>query len=363
MQRRRLNFLLISTLIPWLLTLTASVQGQSRPTPPGTDITSTTELSKEQQDKVKAWSDYYTGVLKAASSKPEEIEAARAELRRPLDNPPPISIIFRYHYSSVVVPELEKVITSSNNIHACVNALLALSLLESDRAANLLLNNTHSQDQKKWQLRLQAAFGCEMILKSDVLEPRTYKTAAKQLAQAAKVESNPMILRHQLAAIDIADHASLKSEDRQAIRQELADALSAVIDRVVKSGPGNNPQEMFSTITSGILLLRDKWIGKSMAEPELRTIGQKIGGSLGQLLSYSAAHWEDGHADEKSKRTYEVLISACEAFLDRIDRVVRPSGTPQTKLAPAWAGNDKTKYQADLELWLAPLRLSPYEQH
>jgi len=341
------------------LVLAAPLRCLADPPPPPLplDITSANELSNDQLGVLKKYGDYWTGVLADPKSKPEEVETARARLLQPLQNFN-TSLTFRNSYSKIIVPPLQSIIDQKTSaIHASINAIIVLSQTGADRAVTALLEHCSAQSETRWQIRLQAAYGCGTLLHSESLDPKKIMDAAKRLRDAVKIEDNNIILRHQFAAIAAADHNPLPPADRQTLRKLFVEALNAVVDQL----PKDKPSPMIDAITSAIASLRDKFNNHVVDNTEGKTIGQTLGPRFGQLLTHAAANWDAGHADEDLQKKFSLMLGVAEGFLAFIDGMVRGgTAVPQTKFRDAWNAADKAKFEAEIAQWVEALKQPPY---
>lgn len=354
----------------WHLLMVMAVAGvlssrslaQGAPRPLGQDITGSTQISDEQRAAIKAYADYWCGMLNDEHSKPDQVEKARAELIRPLQQiQQNISPSFRFEYSKTLVPCLEQPIKCTS-LHAAVNSIIVASKLGTDRAINLLLAHTDLQTQSCWQIRLQAAFGCQGLLQGEALDVRKMSEAVKKLRDAAKREDNNLVLRHQLAAIDAADHSPLKPEERQQMRAALVDAVITVVDQIARNAAAPEPSPLVDGVHSAVVLLRSKFVqANTMQGPEKEDVAKKLGPSLGQLLSYASTHWTAIQADENAKKRYGMMVGSWEGFLGHLATSAKPGGNgPATELRKPWDTGDKAKFDTDLRLWLDIVNQPPY---
>lgn len=331
---------------------------EAPPPPLPLDLVSASDLSNEQLSAVKKYGEYWVAVLAEPKSKPEEIETARVRLIQPLQGFN-VSVTFRNAYSKIIVPPLQAIIDQKNGaIHASINAIIVLSQLGTDRAVTALLEHCNAQSEKRWQIRLQAAYCCRTLLRAETLDPKKVLDAAKRLRDAAKVEDNNLILRHHFAAIDAADHNPLPAPDRQALRKLFIETLNSVVDQL----PKDKPSGLIDAITSAIALLGAKLRATQIVDStEKKAIGQSVGPRLGQLLTHAAANWDAGHADVDLQKKFSLMLGVSEGFLPFIDGYVRGDGkSPQTKLRDAWNSGDKAKFDADVAQWVPVLTQPPY---
>lgn len=329
---------------------------QGRPAPLGPSITGASNLSAEQLAQVKAYAEYYASVLKSSSSRPDEIENARAELVRPMTNIQ-VSDVFRYEYARVVEPRLKEV-AEGGNLHAVINALIVGSMIGGDRSANFLVDHVDSTFQSKWQIRLQASHGVMNVLKGNSLEPRKMIQTAERLRDAALREDNPLVLRYQLSAIEAADHNPVPAADQQRLRSILVDTIVRVIDRVAARTQAD-PLPMIEVIAEAVSKVRDRYLSAAMGNAERQALGKQLAPAMGKLLGLIAADWDAGHADQRKQRVYSVIIGGMEGFLPAIDVAVRQSQT-QSAMRQAWDNANKANFESELAKWIAVFQQPQY---
>lgn len=334
---------------------------QGRPSPLGPSITSGQNLSEQQRAQVESYAEYWAAMLKSTSSRPDEVETARAELIRPMSNIQ-VSDVFRYEYGRIVEPRLRE-ISDNANLHAIVNGMIVASLIGGDRCANFLIDNLDSAFQPKWQIRLQAAQGAVNVMKGDTVEERKMQTLADRLRDAAVREDHPLVLRHQLNAISVADHQPVTAPGRQLLRAKLVQAIVQVVDRMsVQVGKPTlpDPQQTLESLAEAVSNVRDKYLSAAMAAPERAALGKQLAPSLAKMLGAVAADWDAGNADETKQRVYSVIIGMLEGFLPAIDASVR-GGTPtQSTMRAAWDGGNKATFESELAKWTAVFEQPQY---
>ena len=335
---------------------------QGRPSPLGPSLTSGGELSDAQKAQISAYIDYFAAVLKSTTSRPEEVESARTELVRPMTNIQ-VSEVFRYEYARLVEPKLKEVV-DGGSLHAIVNALIVASLVGGDRCANLLVDHADSAFQPKWQIRLHAAQGAVNVMKGETVEERKMLTLADRLSGAAAREDHPLVLRHQLNALNAADHNPLTAPGRQKLRATLVSAIVQVIDRMSdQAGKPTlpDPQQTLESIAEALSKVRDKYLSAAMAQPERVAIGKQVAPAMGKVLSVIASDWDAGHADERKQNVYGVIIAGLEGFLPHVDKAVRAdSAAIQSTMRAAWDSGNKANFDAELAKWTQVLQQPQY---
>jgi hypothetical protein len=330
---------------------------QRPPNLPQSITSATASLSPEQSNQVQQFVAYWTGILKDANSPPESVEAAKAELVRPV-NSLTVSALFRLNYGNLVEPELEQAVTGST-IHAGVNAMIAASFIGGERCMNFLIDHADRERQPKWQLRLHAAIGCFKVLGGTTLEIRRLQPAVNTLRTSARLEDNPLILRHLLAAIDAADQSRVPAAEREQLRATLVDTIADVVADVAKD-PKRQTDGILAALADAVTMVRGKFIGATMNALELRAIGPKIAPPVGKLLELALANWDAGHADERSKQVYSAMIGGWEGFIAHVDSTLRGGATVPVNMRRSWDAGDKAAFETELAKWTAILKQPPY---
>jgi hypothetical protein len=351
---------LFRLLVPTLTLTTALAFTQpgcaQAPPPPGMDTTGAPDLNEQQRKQLTDFANYWTSVMSNSASKPEDVEEARDTLLEPLQKfNAAISPNFRINYALSLVPDLQKVI-AGQNIHAVVNAIIVASQLGHDKAVNLLLPLCDSRYEQRWQVRLQAAYGCKTLLGSKLLDFRKVKDAAGKLREASNIEENGLILGHHLAAIDAGDQTNLQPQDRRQIRQILVDAIVAAIARIEKMPNNPHPSPLLEPVTMAVLSLRNKFTSPAVEPSERKEIAGKLAPSLGKMLAIAGKNWDTCRQDPQAMKLCTAVIATCEGFLPLLAaEVASPGEVPQTKLKDAWVGDNREKFDAELRLWQTAL--------
>ena len=354
---RTLTFLLLLA----LFTPAGQLLAQAPPQPLSIAILTATKLTPEQEKTVQEYVDYWSGPFTSAGSTPEDVENARKYLLRPFtDAGVRASADFRHIYSKHLLPKLDEAI-KAERLHTAINAIIILSQLGHDRALTALLIQNSKEEQPKWQLRLQSAYGCKTLLESGLV-PRKAVDAATDIKNFMRTEDNPLVMRHQFAAIDAANHKSLPPDERKAVRETLIEALASVVDRVEKDNTNPHPSPLLESANSAIPLLRARFLEDLQQQPaEQADLGVKVAPILGRMLSIAAALWDGSQQVPESKQFLSSMIGTAEGFLATIDNKLRSEDqTPKTRLRDAWDDGKKETFTAELNQWLALLKQDPY---
>jgi len=362
MPHRRLQIVLLGLAAALLLAVGRPAAGQAPPTTLAPDLLRQPELNDQQRATICAFVKQWTDLINNEQSGPEEVERARSELVRVLNQPNAASLIspaFRFQYSQCAAPELQRAL-SSQNLYRAVNAAVALASLGTDRAASLLLEHADLQNETRWQVRLHAAGGMRLMIQSGMVEARRMNGYVRSLAEAAARENNGLILRHQLAAIEAADGGTLGAEDRRKVRGMLADALVGVARNLLKIKQPTGP--MIDAVTQSVGSFGRKFLTLETAEG--RSLGAQLGPALGDLFTYAQAQWETSQKDPDLSASMGRLVGATETFLQGIDASVKTSARPSPPdgVRRAWEGKDKTRFDSGVQAWQSVLTKPPYKE-
>jgi hypothetical protein len=337
------------------------VLAQAPPQPLPISILTATRLTTEQKEQVKQYVAYWSRPFAAESATPEEIEHARKQLLKPLtDVGANVSSDFRFEYVDALIPNLTKGMKNSN-LHTAVNAIIILSQLGHDKALTILLRENDKEIQPTWQLRLQSAYGCKTLLQSGLIT-RKADDAARGIKRAITIEDNPLVMRHQFAALNAADNNTTPPDERKAVRDMLVETLASVVDRIERGNNNPHPNPLLEAAGSAVPLLRTKFLEDLQQQPtEQAELGVKVGPILGRILSIAGSLWDTAQQDVKAKAFLSSLIGTVEGFLATIDGKIRSDGqSPKTRLREAWDSGNKDKFTNELNLWLEALKKAPY---
>jgi hypothetical protein len=352
--------LLIATFVAALTLMTAPLaQGQAPPPAPPRDAISGSSLTDQQKAAIKAYANYWTGILAAAST-PEDVERARAALLQPLvplNNP---SDLFRYEYAGFIEPALSPVM-KLGQLHAAINAARVLGEIGSDRALKALLNNLNvDAKDERWQVRLHAAIGVRNNLQSGAVDARSVADAVRKLVDSTKNENRDLILRYKFEAIAAAaDRTGLDAAARQDARLKLVGAIHGVVQRIKNDQQAPNP--LMDAVRNAIVKFRNVYISGKLNLQEQTELGQRIGPDLGDVLVIANVHWQAVQADEQMAKQYGNFVQVVEDFLKRIDGYTRgPNQSPRTQLQGAWIDKQKEQFDAGVKQWTDVLAKAPY---
>lgn len=332
---------------------------QSPPPPLGNDLMLQVELNQQQQKQVCDFVTHWGGILNGESASPAEIEGAREQLTRPLNQPNASRMMtpnFRGTYSKCAVPEMEKAL-DSKHLYRAINALLVLSQLGTDRASSVLLMHADSQNQPAWQLRLRAADGERLLLLGGALDSRKALDAARKLRDAASREENGSVLRLHFAALDAADGSTLQPNERSEVRSLIGEAIAGACQRLSATSEISGP--MVQAVASAVGRLRERITDYN---DEHMRMGVKLAPALGATLAWTLANWDSLRGtDATVTDAMNVLVASSEGLLQFTDpRLASGRATPTSDINGAWKAGDKTKFETGLKAWQAVLSKPPY---
>lgn len=339
--------------------LAAACSAQSRPAPLSVTLITSVALKPEEIDQVKAFVKYYADLMNAPNSTPSDVERARNELVYAFVQPTSrtMSPNFRGTFSSAVVPEMETAL-KGKDIHRATNAALVLAHVGSDRASSALAYAADIQNQPQWQVRLEAASSVRLLLLGRTLESRRVVPVVRSLSDAASREDNGLVLRHQLGALIAADNPTVTPNDLEKVRELQTATLKSVAMRLKQANSADASN--IAAIVSLVVHLRDHF-PTSFTSKEQKENGDELGPTLGALLEWALAHWDDAHADPTLARAMGSLVGACEALLQRMDPIMTSRPVPATDMNAAWKAGDKAKFEVGLKAWQEVLAKAPYK--
>lgn len=348
------------SLLAGLLVTPGTSLGQAPPQQLPLNLVNAVDLTPEQRTQVKAVADFWTAKF-TCESPSDSVEEARDRLLQPLSGVnQSISPAFRFEYAQVVVPPLQQLLMDgceNGNLHVQVNAINVLQRLGADKSLNVLVVNADVQNQKTWQVRLNAARAAIDAIKQ--VEPRKTLDAARRLRDAALREDNRHILSHQLAALDAADHGGLPPDDRAKARAHQLETVSGVAAKLSAAENNPHPNQLVLALNEAVARLRGKFLGSEISPPERDEMARRMAPALGQMLEFIQVNWEAGQAEHKVP--YAVVVGLCEGFLPQLDTKARGEGkTPSTALRKSWDSGDRATFQADVIKWNDVLVQPPY---
>jgi hypothetical protein len=335
------------------LALACFVHGQNPPQPLPLEIIGKAQLTEQDKKRVEEYCKHYTDLLNAETSTPADVERAREELLKPLDQPNPARVIgggFRGEYSGRVIPALDNTVARRHSPR-------------HQRGSRSLATGNRSRGQ-------HAAAECRCT-ESGALAGETQRRHRRESAAAVgnsrcaegageRAQASGEVVRHHFRALDVADSATLQPGDRTPIRLLRGEAVDLVINRIVAMTEPSAP--MIDAVGGAIATLRTQFL-QFNKETEQRPIGEQLGPALGQLLQYIREHWDALRTDKALNGTMNVVVLSSEGFLQTIDQLLasgRPS--PGSDMGSAWKTNDKPKFEAGVEAWEGVLSKPPYKQ-
>lgn len=332
---------------------------QAPPPKPGREVVSSNgPFTEPQLAVIKNWADFWGGRIADADSTPEQVETARSQILDIVGTLSSPSPAFRFEYSKALAPVLDPVIRTGS-LHAAVNATRVLAEVNGPRGLTVLLGQLDAPDNRR-QVRRWAAIGARNALQNPVLEPRTVTEAVRKLADSARNETDPDILRYKLEAIAVADQPHLNPAEAQQVRLKLVDAINDAVNRIA-ADPTAAPA-MLDAVRAATVRLRNTFINGKLAVAEQKEIGERVGPALGKILVIANNNWQAAQADPSTAQLYGNFVQVCEEFLKRIDGYVRgPEQTPKTQLATSWTGKQKDQFDAAAKQWNEVVTKAPYK--
>jgi hypothetical protein len=357
-RRRSLTLLLSAFALASFLAWPAACQAPPQPLP--LDLIGQVQLNAEQEKRVCEYVKYYADMLNSSDSKPGEIEKARDELIRPLNQPNAASLVkpaFRGTYARCAVTEMENAL-NGGDVFRAVNAMLVLAQVGTDRAANALLQHIDPQAQPQWQIRLRAADSLRMLLQGGTLDARKVVEVSRRVREAVDREEDGRVLYRHLSALQAADEAVQQPGDHSTIRGLIGESIKAGVKRAVAQPEPS--REALVAVGSALVRLREGFTRFSKQEAE--GIGAQIGPSLHDLLAYAQAHWDKAQSDPGLTKPMSVIVASSEGLLQYIDNVLPKSRpTPSSDMNNAWKSKDKPKYEQGLSNWQSVVTKPPYK--
>lgn len=199
-------------------------------------------LSGDQDAEVKRYAEFNLPGLTDAAKRRE----ARAAILRPLDNAR-ASADFRFKYSKALLPKLQQLSGSTDDVVA-INALVVCGELATPDAASLVVSKLADS---KPQIRYQAAYGLRRTFEAMVNSPRAIDDGgASQLIRdtAARLaaEKDPLVT---IALIE----AALQSCSIPKLEGEALKAISSAMgaQSLATNAKTATPQQLFTLVKVG----------------------------------------------------------------------------------------------------------------
>jgi hypothetical protein len=184
------------------------------------------------------------------------------------------------------------------------------------------------------------------------INQRPVDAATRDLARAAKEETNWLVLLRQFEA--------LGSLNTQAARDEELDVLTRVADRMAQI---DGPSDLIHAVFPAVIAIRDRMLDPTIPPATLMAMGKKTAPVLGEVLEVAKAHFDIAQQGEESRETYGKLVAAIDQTITRIDKIVVPpeQRPPQAKLRESWEKKDKAGFTKDVETWQARFETPAYQ--
>lgn len=271
-------------------------------------------------------------------------------LLRPLRQSRGIRGEFRFRYAQAALPALREII-AAEDLHAAINAVLVLSMLGTDDAMQEMLRRANVNLEPRWQVRLRAATGCQVLLNEGDLQTIKLGRYVRDLSRAAQQETRHLVLRRLFEAM-----AAAKIPEA---RDEMVKALATVVQRIAEQE--DKPSDLVPAYRSAVSLLRAEFVELLDDAEALRTVGAKLNPVLGDFLEAAYKQWNVAQQDPEIKEIYGNAIKASEWLLKIVDpQVRRVERAPQTDAGGAWRARDRDRYERDLHTWTGILEDPPY---
>jgi len=326
-----------------------------------TGLTSASSLSPDEVRKIESYVNDLIRRLRKAADDPAEVREIRQDLIQPVSRGG-VTEIFLDKYSRASIKGLEEVV-ADGNAHTSVVAIIVMSNLGTERALDRLVRHTSSRDEKRSYVRLAAARGCGQLFQNKNFQeamPKKVTGASRRLASAAKIETDPVVLRRQALAIFYASEMrELPPASRAQIRENLIDLLDSVAKRAAAAPIDDDTIGMVAAVYHVLLKMRGAYLEASTQAQ--KDFGRQLGPKLLAILEVAKQHWTAAQKTPRRDGQPGYVINICERFLTLIDGVVR-GGTkpPKTDAKHAWDMGDKTRYTKDLSAWSTVLSQPPY---
>ena len=333
-----------------------------------TRLSGNSTFTEEQQAAVRSYAEYWTNELAAASDDRAEVRAIRQRILSPFSGVS-TSPAFRRLYGNAVAAGLEPVLEGDDD-HLAVNALIILGKLDTEEALRTLVSYSAAGRRGRTPvLRLTAARSAAETIRHVQVTPismRQITRAARDLADAAREETEPSVLPHQLSAILAADRRDLDEESRATARQAFADALANVVDRA-SADPANGDLERIRLLAAthrALVDVRDHYL--RLDPIYQRELGVALSPTLAEILEVGVSHWDAVRAAEDQKELSErlgELFEFTETLLSTIDAIARTGQrAPRTQLAQAWRQGQRDRFEAAVQQWQSVMGGAPYRR-
>ena len=323
----------------------------------GMDMTSTTApLKPEQVAILEQFTDAHLRDLQSD----DYAQAARAlqQLEDPIRRPG-VTSLFRDEYSRVLTPKLGPVVAQQENHYAAVNAMQLAGQLKTRPALDLAMKHVAQSKEDRAPIRVVAAKAVRLaameLLKNQV-NARAVDAATRDLARAAKEETNWIVLLRQLETL-----GSINTPI--ALTEEL-DVLSAVAKRMAAQ---DEPSDLIHAVFPAMFSLQRRLIAPDVPMPPTQqaAMGKALAPVCGEVLDVARTHFDSAQLSEGSKQTYGSLVNVAEQTMLKIDAFVAPSSTqraPPAQLKDSWEKNDKPRFEQGVELWMQRLESPVYKK-
>jgi len=339
----------------WLIAAIAISTPCLAQNPPNIGIDVVTTTSPLRPDQKAALTAYVEGYIKNLQSKDAELASrARGNLTQPLTRPGSTAL-FRDEYSRVLLPLLTNVVEQQDNHFAAINAMQIAAQLRTGEALRLAMRHVAESDEPRAAVRVWAAIAFNETatpLSQNRVMAQQVDSATRDLARAAKSETDWLVLLRELQALGNLDTPVARKEER--------DVLSAVTDRMANQ---DGPSDLVHAVFPAVVGLRDRMLAQNVSTAALTAQGKDLAPILAKLFEVAEEHWDKAQEDQDAKSTYGSLVSITEATIKRIDTFVAPpqQRAPQTTLKESWEQANKPRFVADVKQWMDRVGSSIYK--
>jgi len=340
---------------------------QSAPTLNPAITTKVGSLTSDEQAQVAAYVSYWLERLEATDSSTSAMAQVQKSMRSLGDTPfalPNVSPSFRQTYSNLLVPGLERKLstaTSSDRDRVAVRCLYVASRLGTDAALTLIVRDIESRDP----LRRNAAAGRAKLAMQDVgaagtlITPASVTSLLRATVKSAKEESSAPALQRQLELLDEIHLAALKLAAQVPTFADQAhnERINALGARAPRLGVEVIEVDAIVMFLRG---LRQHFIANAASHG---VHGPVLATHITTILRTAHEQWEETEGDRVLSDAYQRLVTECESFLKFIDQTLRigsAAPTPNTKLTQHWTDRAKAEFEQDLAQWDQRMQMDPY---
>ncbi|MDG2422880.1 MAG: hypothetical protein P8M22_02755 [Phycisphaerales bacterium] len=329
-------------------------------------------LDDAQKAMIKEYAGYW--VQKLESEQPAEVQQARDKLSRPFRSVSgeTASRMFRDIYSQETLPTLEKIVAGSNAYRA-INAMQVAAAIGSPDSLSLLDNHIEPDVEKNPEIRLWAAIGISRCLGVDSISSDKIKTSLRALVRAAKIETNPLVLRREMETLNM---AILNTRSDSEILRDFAisseiDVLKTTLDRVEQK---NAPVSLLLAVQPSLLLIRMQYINPTLQrlvmdnergrqEKVATYIGRRAAPQMGRIYDVILVNESAIRENPELAESVGQMLDTSETMLKLVDSHVR-----ENQSAPSvdsgrelWTKGNLSGLAESRDKWQVVLTNRPYQ--